>query len=131
MFESLNTKHNKCAVNQFCNFCMLRSAIYRINLIKGRQSLKPVELECQPFKNVDQPIIEVLEIVLENAYISCPLLSNEIIPQWQCSCCTNTSKLNNMEFVINMDNETKERDSTNLIEIKYNSLKEGHLKNNL
>ena len=30
-----------------------------------------------------------------------------------------------MEFVINIDNETKERDITNLIEIKYNSLKEG------
>ena len=46
IFESLNAKHTKCLVNQFCNFCMLRSAIYRINLAKGRQCIKPVELEC-------------------------------------------------------------------------------------
>ena len=58
---------------------MLRSAIYRINLAKGRQCIKPVELECQSF-GVDQPFIEVLKNVLENAINSCTLLSNEIVP---------------------------------------------------
>ena len=122
MFESMNIKHEKCAVSQFCNFCLLRSSIYRINLQKGRQTLTPVELECQPFKSIDQSFVGVLENVLENAIMSCSSFKNEIIPQWECSCCTSLLKSSYIDFIIQLDNATTDREISNLIEMKYNSL---------
>ena len=43
------------------------------------------------------------------------------------SALANTSKLNNMEFIIYLDKEAKQRDISNLVEIKHNSLKEDHI----
>merc|ERR1711888_135419 len=48
MLVSLNV-HNKCPANSFCNFCLLRSTIFKVNLQKGRHSIKPSEVECQLF----------------------------------------------------------------------------------
>ena len=122
MFESLNEKHKKCAVSQFCNFCLLRSSIYRINLEKGRKAIKPVELECQSFNNGNQSYIEVLKNVLESSMESYSLFTNEIVPKWECTCCTNVLKSNNGEFIIQLDHQTTDREINNLVEMNYNRL---------
>ena len=61
------TLHNKCPAKNFCKFCLLRSAIIKINLQKGKQLIKPLEVECKPFSAVGITPIEVLKSVLDNA----------------------------------------------------------------
>ena len=55
------------------------------------------------------------------------LFTNEIVPKWECTCCTNVLKSNNGEFIIQLDHQTTDREINNLVEINYNSLKEAHL----
>ena len=102
--------------------------MYRINLQKGRNTLKPVEVEIQSLRNTNQSFVGLFENVLENAISSCASFKNEIVPHWECSCCRSFSKSNDTDFIIHLDNETTERDISNLMEKKYNSLLEDHLK---
>ena len=80
MLTSLNV-HNKCPANSFCNLCLLRSSIFKINLQTGRQSIKPVEVECQPFCTVEMMHNELLKCVLDNASQSVPSFYSIITPQ--------------------------------------------------
>ena len=54
------------------------------------------------------------------------LFTNEIVPKWECTCCTNVLKSNNGEFIIQLDHQTTDREMNNLVQINYNSLKEAH-----
>ena len=74
--KMLAIQHNKCLASSFCNFCLLRSVILRINLPKGRQSIKPPEVECRLFKAVEMTYIDVLKVILDNASQSYPSFSN-------------------------------------------------------
>ena len=120
------TLHNKCPAKNFCKFCLLRSAIIKINLQKGKQLIKPLEVECKPFSAVGITPIEVLKSVLDNASQSFPSFSGIITPQWSCSCCRNVED-NNAENIIILDNEATNRKITHLVEAKYNSIKNKHL----
>merc|ERR1711888_570200 len=118
MLASLNV-HNICPVKSFCNFCLLRSAIFKINLQKGRQSIKPFEVECQLFNAVQMTNIDILKHIVYNTSQSFPSFSNIITPQWSCSCCTNV-EANNTESIIILDSEDKNRKINHLVEAKYN-----------
>ena len=125
MLTSLNV-HNKCPANSFCNLCLLRSSIFKINLQTGRQSIKPVEVECQPFCTVEMMHNELLKCVLDNASQSVPSFYSIITPQWSCSCCR-SADTNNTENIIILDNEARNRKITHLVEEKYNCIKQKHL----
>ena len=125
MLTSLNV-HNKCPANSFCNLCLLRSSIFKINLQTGRQSIKPVEVECQPFCTVEMMHNELLKCVLDNASQSVPSFYSIITPQWTCSCCR-SADTNNTENIIILDNEARNRKITHLVEEKYNCIKQKHL----
>merc|ERR1712096_268040 len=83
--------HKKCAIKTSCNFCLLRSIIYKVNQEKGRQSFIPVEIQCQTFTNLkDKSIIEVLEAVLDNVSESLLDFEAAVFAKWHCSCCQQT-----------------------------------------
>ena len=119
-------KHKKCPPGMFCNFCLLRSIILRINLPKGRQAIMPLEVECQSFITEKITEIEVLSSVLENACNSFPAFADAIKPQWKCLCCKNT-KSNDVESIITLDSAAKNREISNLVKTKYNTIKEVYL----
>ena len=106
-------KHKKCPPGMFCNFCLLRSIILRINLPKGRQAIIPLEVECQSFITEKITEIEVLSSVLENACNSFPAFADAIKPQWKCLCCKNT-KSNDVETIITLDSAGKNREISDL-----------------
>ena len=107
VLASLNA-HNKCPAKSFCSFCLLRSVIFKINIQKGRQSIKPSEVECQLFKSIEMTHINILKVILDNASQSYPSFSSIITPQWNCSCCTYVEG-NNNESVMILDSEDKNR----------------------
>ena len=127
MLASLNA-HNKCPAKSFCSFCLLRSVIFKINIQKGRQSIKPSEVECQLFKSIEMTHINILKVILDNASQSYPSFSSIITPQWNCSCCTYVEG-NNNEIVIILDSEDKHRRINHLVEAKYNSIKKTFRRN--
>jgi len=84
-FEELNTalnvlrsstsilclnNHHKCRISEFCDFCLLRSLIIKINSPKGRQRIIPVEVECH-LQRTDYPIsyIRFLYEVLQKDFL--------------------------------------------------------------
>ena len=69
----------------------------------------------------------MLKNVLESSMESYSLFTNEIVPKWECTCCTNVLKSNNGEFIIQLNHQTTDREINNLVEMNYNSLKEAHL----
>ena len=45
-------EHEKCAAKAFCNFCLLRSVVFKINMSKGRRAIQPVEIEVNNTDNM-------------------------------------------------------------------------------
>ena len=121
MFASLNA-HNKCPANSFCNFCLFRSVIFKINLPNGRQSIKPPEVECQLFKADEMTYTDILKVILDNASQSYPSFSSIVKPKWSCSCCSDVEEHSN-ESIIILDSEDHNRKINHLVEAKYNSIK--------
>ena len=126
MLDSFS-KHKKCPPNMFCQFCLLRSIIFRINLPKGRQAIMPLEVECQSIITENITETEVLSSVLDNACNSFPAFADTIKPQWRCLCCQNM-KSNDGKSIITLDSEAKNREISDLLNTKYNTIKEEHLK---
>ena len=90
MFNS-SGNHEKCSSKTFCNFCLLRSLVFKINMPKGRLLLQPVEAEYQLNETDSMSIVEILEKFLNNASQSNLSFSNVIKPAWTCSCCRKKS----------------------------------------
>ena len=92
---------------------------------KGRQSIQPVEVEVQ-VNSDNMSIIQILQNILKNASQSLPSFLNVIKPLWTCTCCSKQSS-NTEGNIIFLDNDAENREISNLLNIKYCSLKEEHL----
>ena len=82
VFEQFNT-HIKCPVKNLCSFCLLRSLIYRINSSKGRQTIVPVEVECE-YGRKPKSISNSTTLIniLDGALTSNPDFKKAISPIW-------------------------------------------------
>ena len=78
------SEHKKCAAKTFCNFCLLRSIVFKINMSAGRKAIQPVEAEVQ-IQNPDMSIIEILHSILNNTVQSEPTFLNGIKSVWTCT----------------------------------------------
>ena len=117
-------EHGKCAAKTFCHFCLLRSIVFKINMSKGRQAIQPVEVEVNNTDNMS--IIEILQNIVNKAVQSEPSFSNVIKPLWTCTCCSKQSS-NTEGNIVYLDNNAQNREISNLLNIKYCSLKKEHL----
>ena len=125
MFSSFS-EHKKCPINsELCNFCLLRSAVYKINSPKGRQAIIPQEVECQSFRTADIP--SLLQSLLNNANQSFPMFGDIIESKWTCSCCSKEVQTS-VGNIIQLDNESPNRDLNNLLKLKEDSIKYEHFK---
>ena len=123
---NIYSEHKKCAAKTFCNFCLLRSIVFKINSSKGRQSLQPIEVEGQ-LNNCDNlSVIEILNRFIINSTQSVSSFLNAINPVWTCSCCRKENS-NTDGSIIFLDNDAKNREISNLLKLKYCSLKEKHI----
>ena len=125
MFNS-SGNHEKCASKTFCNFCLLRSLVFKINMPKGRLLLQPVEAEYQLNETDSMSIVKLLEKFLNNASQSNVSFSNVIKPAWTCSCCRKQNSSTDGS-IIHLDNVTESREINRLLKAKYRTLKEQHL----
>jgi len=119
------SEHEKCAAKTFCNFCLLRSIVFKINMSAGRKSIQPVEAEVQ-IQNPDMSIIEILHSILNNTVQSEPSFLNGIKPLWTCTCCSEQSSSTEGNIVY-LDNDAQNREISNLLNIRYCSIKKEHL----
>ena len=105
---NIYSEHKKCAAKTLCNFCLLRSIVFKINSSKGRQSLQPVEVEGQ-LNNCDNlSVIEILNRFIINSTQSVSSFLNAINPVWTCSCCRKENS-NTDGSIIFLDNDAKNR----------------------
>ena len=127
MFEPLNM-HKKCPLtsDKWCNFCLLRSPISKINSPKGKQEIIPVEVEVQPISN-EENLYQVLQTIFINAARSYSLFSSTFVPELKCSCCMKICS-NTSEHIIELNNENTNREIGNLVQDKFDSIKDGHAK---
>ena len=127
IFEPLNM-HKKCPLtsDKWCNFCLLRSPISKINSPKGKQEIIPVEVEVQPISNEENPY-QLLQTVIRNAARSYSLFSSTFVPELKCSCCMKICS-NTSEHIIELNNENTNREIGNLVQEKFDNIKDVHAK---
>ena len=114
--------HKKCPVKSSCNFCLLRSTILKANLKSGRQTVTPVEMECQNFKELSVEMM--LEAIFVNAACSMKEFSAALYQEWKCSCCKNY--MNGEEYLIYLEEDCGNKNIGNLLKKKYESVIEQH-----
>ena len=121
LFEQFNS-HNKCPVNNLCSFCLLRSLIYRVNSCKGRQTIVPVEVECQHGRQPKSlSKTTTLINILDRVITSSPDFKKAISPTW----CSKPS-LPEEEFLIHLNDEGENRNISHLLKMKLDYLLQKH-----
>ena len=87
-------EHNKCFLakekvkDSLCDFCLLRSLVFKCKSSKGRDKIKPFEFLCIASPKVmTEPINVVVNTVLLQLCDRLPAFKDLIQPMWNCSVC--------------------------------------------
>lgn len=120
--------HKKCPVNSNCNFCLLRSAITKTKLQKGRCSIIPVEVELM-VEIGESSISALLEKILHKAMQSFVDFRTAVVPNWH-YLCSNKTISNDSGLLLELDETESNHKITNLLKIKYTKMVEAMKKIN-
>ena len=126
VFEQFSN-HGKCFVGNNCSFCLLRSLIFKINSTKGRQAIKPVELESQENSENLQSSSLLLEHVLENITLSYAPFHKAIHPVWMCRVCNEPIFREEGNF-IQLNEEADNRRFKCLLKSKLEDIQRSHIR---
>ena len=141
-FEELNTalnvlrsstsilclkNHRKCRIGEFCDFCLLRSLIIKINSPKGRQRIIPVEVECH-LERTDYPIFYIgfLYEVLRKAFSANMEYEKEMCFVLRCNSC-NEEITKDDDFALNLESDAENRNVKHLLEVTIKKMWKYHI----
>merc|ERR1711888_418338 len=91
--------------------------------------VQPVEVEVQLISNEENPY-QVLQTVIRNAARSYSLFSSTFVPELKCSCCMKICS-NTSEHIIELNNENTNREIGNLVQEKFDNIKDVHAKESI
>ena len=84
----MKNNHEKCAVLKNCSTCLLRSCLSKINTIKGRKTVVPVEVESEHYQKIfPRALTVIVKQVLEKALMNSDLFLPLCKPAWFCTLC--------------------------------------------
>ena len=129
VFEQFSN-HGKCVIGINCNFCLIRSLMFKISSTKGRKTIIPVELESQVNLETLQSSSLVLENVLENIALSCPPFQKLINPVWICRVCNEPSCREERNF-IQLNEEADNRRLKCLLKAKLEDIRRSQSRSSL
>ena len=116
--------HQKCSLSENCSFCFLRSCISKINQIKGRQSIIPIEVEAQNLSTSLSSVPMICEII-NSAAISQGNFKKAISSKWHCSCCL--QDISHENILMELGECQQGNDIMDMIDQKFKELEEDHL----
>ena len=120
--------HKKCEVSSCCLFCLLRSTVYKINSIKGRHSIIPIEVELNiSTMQVPEYELELLKIILQQAYECNQDFERTMSANLTCSNCASSLIDKKDSVIMNIDSDTSDRSVQTLVDMKIKSLHQSHM----